>query len=53
MVFWICLDIVELNDIFMYWYDKCLDDNDGKYFIFFFFLIKEKEKKENGIKGNI
>lgn len=25
-------------------YDKCLDDNDGKYFIFFF-LIKEKEKK--------
>lgn len=26
-------------------YDKCLDNNDGKYFIFFF-LIKEKEKKK-------
>lgn len=26
-------------------YDKCLDDNDGKYCIFFF-LIKEKEKKK-------
>lgn len=26
-------------------YDKCLDNNDGKYFIFF--LIKEKKRKWN------
>lgn len=26
-------------------YDKCLDDNDGKYFIFFFNKRKRKKRK--------